>query len=88
MRFIFLILGYACGFLGIGIGLYVYITILCSLRTFGVPYTAPFAPVTNAKGNGYFLAPIWRREKRPDYLEPQKIDAQEHISMKWKYRKE
>ena len=88
MRFIFLILGYAFGFLGIGIGLYVYVTTLCSLHTFGVPYTAPFAPVTNSKGNGYFLSPIWRREKRPDYLEPQKSNSQEHISMRWKYRKE
>ena len=88
MRFIFLLLGFISGFLGIGAGLFVYITILCSLKSFGVPYMAPFAPKTRSKGNGFFVSPIWQREKRPDYLAAKKTDSQDHISMKWRNRKE
>lgn len=87
LRFVFLILSYISGFLGIGIGIFVYVTILCSLKSFGVPYMVPFAPTTNFKGNGYFVSPIWRREKRPDYLNAKKVNAQKHISMEWRYPK-
>ena len=38
-RFLFVLLGFMAGFLGIGLGLFVYISILCSLRSFGVSYT-------------------------------------------------
>ena len=88
LRFVFLILSYLFGFLGLGIGLFVYVTLLCSLKSFGVPYMVPFAPTTNSKGNGYFVSPIWKRENRPDYLNPKKKDSQKHISMGWEYRKE
>ncbi len=88
LRFIFLILAYLSGFLGVGIGLFVYVTILCSLKSFGVPYMVPFAPMTKSEGNGYFISPIWKREKRPDYLNSKKKNAQNHISMEWRYRKE
>lgn len=88
LRFIFLILSFLSGFLGVGIGIFVYTTILCSLKSFGVPYMVPFAPKTNSNGNGYFVSPIWQREKRPDYLNTKKVDSQKHISMEWRYRKE
>ena len=73
------------GFLGIGIGIFVYISILCSLKSFGVSFTAPLAPLSNLKGNGYFLPPVWKREYRPSYVAPQKMKREENISMKWKY---
>ena len=87
-RFIFILLGYVSGFLGIGLGIFTYICMLCSLKSFGVPYTAPFAPVTNHKNSGYFISPIWKREKRPDFLNTKKQDSQKHISLEWRYRKE
>jgi spore germination protein KA len=86
MRFIFIILGYVAGFFGIGIGLFIYICILTSLKSFGVPYMAPYTPVTNIKQNGYFLEPVWKREKRADYLNTKKTNSQDSISMKWKYK--
>ena len=73
------------GFLGISLGLFVYISTLCSLKSFGVPYTAPFAPANNSNGNGYFLPPIWKREYRPSYVNSQKSKSQNKISMKWKF---
>ena len=84
-RFVFILLGYMAGFLGIGIGIFVYISILCSLKSFGVSFTAPLAPLSNLKGNGYFLPPVWKREYRPSYVAPQKMKREEKISMKWKY---
>lgn len=84
-RFAFIILGYMAGFVGIGLGLFVYLSVLCSLKSFGVPFTAPYAPLTDSKGNGYFLPPIWKREYRANYVSPKKINSQEKISMKWKY---
>ena len=41
--------------------------------------------ITFSKGNGYLLEPIWKREKRPPYMETKKEDSQDKISMKWKY---
>ena len=84
-RFLFILLGFMAGFLGIALGLFVYISILCSLKSFGVSYTIPFAPATNSKGNGYLLPPIWKREFRAPYVAPKSEKDQEKISMKWKY---
>lgn len=86
MRFIFILLGYIAGFFGIGIGLFVYTCVLCSLKSFGVPYTAPYAPVTGVGQNGFLLNPMWKREKRADFLDTKRQNAQEHISMKWRYK--
>ena len=84
-RFLFILLGYMAGFLGIALGLFVYISILCSLRSFGVSFTAPYAPATGSKGNGYFLPPIWKREYRASYISPKVEKEQNKFAMKWKY---
>ena len=83
-RFAFVLLGYMAGFLGIGVGLFVYLSVLCSLNSFGIPLTVPVAPKIKSKGNGYFLAPIWKREHRASYISSKRDTAQEKISMKWK----
>ncbi len=86
MRFIFIFLGYIAGFFGIGLGIFVYLCILTNLKSFGVPYMAPYAPATHENLDSYFLKPIWRREKRADFLNTKKQRAQKHISMKWRYK--
>lgn len=83
-RFWFIALGFTAGFLGIGIGLFIYITMLCSLKSFGVPYTTPIAPSYNTKGTGFLIPPIWRQEYRASFISPKKKRAQDDISMKWK----
>lgn len=83
-RFFFIALGFTAGFLGIGVGLFIYITLLCSIKSFGVPFTTPIVPSYNTKGNGYFLPPIWKQEYRASYLSTKKKKAQANISMKWK----
>lgn len=84
-RFVFILLGYVAGFLGISIGILVYLSILCNVRSFGIPFMIPFAPAINSKGNSFYIPPIWKQEYRATYLAPKKQKAQEHISMKWKF---
>ena len=83
-RFVFILLGYIAGFLGISIGMFVYVSILSNVKSFGVAFTSPFDPAVSFKQNRYFILQAWRREYRAPFLVPKKSKAQEHISMKWK----
>ncbi|MFZ3130906.1 MAG: spore germination protein [Desulfosporosinus sp.] len=66
IRFPLMLLAAAFGFLGIAIGLLFVLIHLCSLRSFGVPYLDPLAPLhlTDFKEN-LFRAPRWSLFKRP-----------------------
>jgi len=71
--------------LGIAIGLFSQLCILCTLRSFGVSYLAPYTPLTNLKTSiSYFVHSIWKREKRADFLNTQRPREQDPISLKWK----
>lgn len=83
-RFIFTILGYMAGSLGIALGIFVYLSMLCNIKSFGVPFMTGTSLVEDSKGHGYFLPQIWKRENRSSFLNPQKEKKQEKISMKWK----
>lgn len=87
-RFLYIILGYLAGFLGIAIGLFIQLVILAKSKSFGVSYLAPYLPVTNLNTDaGYFVPPMWRREKRADFLNTKQPRSQGNISMKWKFWK-
>lgn len=83
-RFIFTILGYICGFLGIGIGIYIYLASICSIKSFGVSYVSPISPSISGFSLKYFVPPFWKQEYRNDFLAPKKQVAQSKYSMKWK----
>ena len=84
-RFIFIFLGAFLGFLGIGVGIFAYLSILCSIKSFGVPFTAPLSPFTVDNNIGYIVPPTWKQENRNSYLSPQQIKRQNKISKKWEY---
>lgn len=84
LRFMFLFLGMAFGFLGIAIGIFLYLAILANNTSFGVPYLSPYVPLSKIDNSGYFLNPIWQREKRSDYLNTKRRFKQNSFSMKWK----
>lgn len=84
-RFLFIFLGYISGFLGIGLGLFLYISMLCSIKSFGVNFTAPFSPYLGIGSNSYFIKPTWEQETRANYILPKKEKSQPKISKKWKY---
>lgn len=84
-RFLFILLGSVCGFLGIGIGFFAYLTLLASIKSFGVPYTTPFAPRIATPGNNFFVSPAWKQEKNLSFLSPKEMNTQDHISKKWRF---
>lgn len=83
-RFAYILLGALSGFLGIGIGLFIHIISLCSLKSFGVPYLSPYVPLSSIRNQTYLLKPVWKREKRADFLNTKKPIVQDKISMKWR----
>lgn len=83
-RFGYTLLGSFSGFLGIGIGIFIHILTLCSLESFGVPYLSPYTPKSSIRNQSYLLKPVWKREKRADFLNTKKPIAQDKISMKWR----
>ena len=83
-RFVFVLLGYIAGFLGITIGMFVYVSILSNVQSFGIAFTSPFDPAVSIKQNRYFVLQAWKREYRAPFLVPKKSKSQAHISMKWK----
>ena len=85
-RFIYILLGALGGFLGIGVGLFIHILVLTSLKSFGVPYLSPYSPMFNIGNNSYFLKPVWKREERANFLKTKKPITQNKISMKWRQK--
>ena len=69
-------------------GLFVQGIILASLKSFGVSYLSPYAPISYLNTDAsYFIPPMWLREKRADFLNTKKPNSQNKISKKWKYMK-
>ena len=84
-RFIYIILGYIAGFLGIGLGLFIQLVIMCNLKSFGAPYVTPFALNKNKRSiSTYFIPPIWKREQNSEFVHAQKAYSQGKISMVWR----
>ncbi|WP_175991524.1 spore germination protein [Bacillus sp. Marseille-Q1617] len=66
LRFLFMISAATFGFYGIILILLMMVVHLCSLRSFGVPYMAPFAPFTPVNnGDTFIRLPWWTLRQRP-----------------------
>jgi len=69
LRFGFMILGASFGLYGITIGMMMLLLHLCSIRSFGVPYLYPFAPLNlEALKDSIFRFPLWAKNKRPNLI--------------------
>lgn len=85
LRFVFLFLAYIAGYLGIVLGLLLYICVLTNLKSFGVPYLSPYIPSeTGNTTDRFFVEPIWLREKRASFLDTKRPIKENNISMVWK----
>ena len=74
---------------GIAISLYLYICILCSIKSFGASYLDPNDTINfNKRSNNFLILPTWMQEFRHKYLHPKKERAQNEISMKWRHPNE
>ena len=76
IRFPFMLLAGSLGFFGISVGLYMLTIHLLSLRSFGVPYLSPIAPlrIRALLQDTFVRAPWWAMKRRPqliDVKEPQ-----------------
>lgn len=84
-RFMYIILGYLAGFLGIAFGSFIQFLLLNNINSFGVSYFSPFLPIEKLfTDSGAFLKPFWNREKRNSYLNTKRPTTQKDISMKWR----
>lgn len=84
-RFLFLLLGYIAGLLGIATGIFVYLCSITNLKSFGALYTAPYlSSNTSTNQSSFFVLPIWKREQRSNFLNPKKKYSQGKISVLWK----
>jgi len=69
LRFVFLIAANFMGFLGITLVVVVVFAHLCRLRSFGIPYMAPFSPLTSSDlKDSFVVVPIWAMVTRPKIL--------------------
>lgn len=84
LRFLFIFLAVIFGFLGLAIGIFVYLAIISSYSSFGIPYLSPYIPLSKINNEGYFLSPFWKREKREDYLNTKRVNKEAELSMKWR----
>ncbi|MDR0979341.1 MAG: spore germination protein [Lachnospiraceae bacterium] len=88
LRFVYIFLGFTAGFLGLALGLFAQLVWLCNLTSFGSPYLTPYlSKATLRTTSSLFVAPAWKRENKPTFLNSKKADSQGKISMRWKYPK-
>lgn len=71
MRFPLMILAGTMGFYGVGIGFYAGLIHLLNLRSFGVPYLSPIAPlkIRALLQDTFVRSPWWAMKKRPKLLD-------------------
>lgn len=85
LRFLYILLGVMAGFLGITVGIFLQGIFFVNTKSFGVPITVPAGPKTSTKsGESHLIrAPIWKQERRADYLNTQDEIKQPKVSKKW-----
>jgi spore germination protein KA len=82
-RFIFVLLAMSMGLVGVACGLLLFIAMLCSLKSFGVPYLAPLAPKTVSGGDVILRSPAYVQRRRPDELNTKDEIRQKASSRLW-----
>lgn len=78
LRFVLMFLAATFGFYGLAIGNIILVAHLCSLRSFGIPYMAPFAPFIPADQKDAILRlPLWSFLTRPRLINQKNITRME-----------
>jgi spore germination protein KA len=83
IRFVFLLLAATFGLVGLSFGVLILFTVLCSMKSFGMPYMAPMAPRTQAGLDVIIRGSVFKQERRPDELNTQDGNRQPPISRQW-----
>lgn len=75
LRFIMMLLGATLGLFGVTIGLLMMLIHLASLRSFGMPYLSPIAPlILRDLRDVVVRAPWWAMRTRPAFIGQQDVD--------------
>ncbi|MDR7077128.1 spore germination protein KA [Neobacillus niacini] len=83
LRFLFMLLAASFGLFGIILGLIVMVLHLNSLRSFGVPYLAPFAPfILKDQKDSIIRMPHWSLFSRPRLISQKNIKREDTPSPK------
>jgi spore germination protein KA len=82
-RFVFILLAMSMGLIGVACGLLLFIAMLCSLKSFGMPYMAPLAPKTADGGDVILRGPVYHQRRRPDALNTKDEIRQKADSRSW-----
>jgi len=82
-RLVFVFLALVMGLVGMACGGFILIAILCSVKSFGMPYMAPIAPKTTPGGDIILRKPVYMQKWRPDELNPQDVIRQGDVSRPW-----
>jgi spore germination protein KA len=84
LRFVFMFLASVGGILGLVMGIIVYLAVLVTTKSFGVPMLSPIAPKSKSVlGSVLFVPPIWKFEQRSDFLNTKRNKRQPKISRAW-----
>ena len=68
LRFPIMLLAATLGLLGVMMGIIAIAIHLCRLRSFGVPYLAPLAPLKGRElKDALWRAPLWMMDTRPHF---------------------
>lgn len=71
LRFLLIILAGTLGLLGLAVGLMIVVNHMLSLRSFGVPYMDPYAPLNiKALKDSIIRAPFHKLKRRPSNIHP------------------
>jgi len=81
LRFLFMGLAASFGLFGVTIGIIALVLHLCSLRSFGIPYLSPFAPLLPGDQKDTILRlPHWRMNRRPRLINRKNATRQSDTS--------
>lgn len=81
-RFFFIFLGATLGFFGISVGLVMTVALVCSIKSFGVPFLTPGWPFIRSSDT-VIRAPAWEQEERPDDINAINKRRQTKIARGW-----
>ncbi|PYG87400.1 spore germination protein KA [Ruminiclostridium sufflavum DSM 19573] len=83
IRLFFITMGCFIGFYGISLGLVVITALIANTKSFGVNMLEPLAPWIKKSQDLIIRKPVWKQERRPDYLNAVDKTMQPLISRKW-----
>lgn len=77
IRFPMMLLAYLYGIVGIVVGMMILLAHLISMKSMGVPYGSPFAPVRFSDWKDTLVRlPIWKMNDRPQSVKPAQLKRQ------------